>query len=105
VVTGTTTGKLVLWDCKNYGSRGGINKKESYNVPQIDLSNQPTKLNRELTRATSKSSGSTRSGTLSSRKSSGKTMRDDEDIQEKQIPSNEQKQQNEKSLLFKIICK
>ena len=95
MVTGTTTGKLVLWDCKNYGSRAEANKKESYNVPQIDLSSQPTKLNRELTRATSKSSGSTRSGTLSSRKSSGKTVRDDEDVPEKQMPINEQ--QNDKS--------
>jgi hypothetical protein len=85
----------------------GINKKQSYNISQIDLSRQTTKVppNRELTRATSKSSGSTRSGTLSSRKSSGKTNPDDEDNQEKQIPFNEQQQQqtNEKSLVFLFL--
>jgi hypothetical protein len=84
-----------------------MNKKESDNIPRIDLSTQTTKLtlNRESTRATSKSSGSTRSGTLSSRKSSGKTNPDDEDNQEKQIPFNEQQQQqtNEKSLVFLFL--
>jgi CRISPR/Cas system CSM-associated protein Csm4 (group 5 of RAMP superfamily) len=51
--------------------------------------------NRELTRDTSKSSGSTRSGTLSSRKSSGKTNQDEEENNEKQIPFNEQQQQQQ----------
>ncbi len=99
VVTGTTTGKLVLWDCKTYGNRFGVNKKESYHIPEIDLSTKITP-NRELTRATSKSSGSTRSGTLSSRKSSGKTNHDDDDNQEKHSPFHEQQQTNEKSLFF-----
>ncbi len=78
----------------------GINKKQSYNISQIDLSRQTTKVqpNRQLTGATSKSSGSTRSGTLSSRKSSGKTNQDDEeDNNEKQLPSNEQQQQQQQT--------
>jgi hypothetical protein len=90
---------LVLWDSKSYENVSRINKKESYNIPQIDLSRQATKmtLNREPTRATSKSSGSTRSGTLSSRKSSGKTNPDEEDINEKPLPFNEQQQQQQQT--------
>lgn len=54
-------------------------------------------VNRELTRATTKSSGSTRSGTLSSRKSSAKIEQDQDDDEQdfiqKQIPIDEQQQQ------------
>lgn len=53
---------------------------------QVDLSRQSTKMieNRELTRDTLKSSTSTRSGTLSSRKSSAKTNdQSDQDEEEK----------------------
>ena len=91
-MSGTTTGKLVLWDCKSSGHAGGMNKKESY-LPKVDLSRQVTKVaaNREVTRATSKSSGSTRSGTLSSRKSSGKTVENgEENNPEKPTPVDEQ---------------
>lgn len=95
MVTGTTTGKLVLWDCLDY--TGGMNKKESY-LPKLDISRQTTQAapHREPTRATSKSSGSTRSGTLSSRKSSAKTHdNDEENYLEKPTPLDEHPQEEE----------
>ncbi|CAF2587098.1 unnamed protein product [Rotaria sp. Silwood2] len=99
VVTGTTTGKLVLWDCKTNGNMFEMNKNQPNIVQQNDLSRQSTKIteNREFTRDTLKSSTSTRSGTLSSRKSSAKTNeqidQDDEEKTYKQIPFNEPQQQ------------
>lgn len=105
VVTGTTTGKLVLWDCKSPGYTAGVNKKESY-LPKVDLSRQTTQAapNRETTRATSKSSGSTRSGTLSSRKSSGKTNENDEDNPlEKPTPLDENPQEQENNSLSSLL--
>ncbi|CAF4588755.1 unnamed protein product, partial [Rotaria sp. Silwood1] len=99
VITGTTTGKLVLWDCKTNGNIFEMNKKQSNIVEQSDFTPQLTKItdNRELTRDTLKSSTSTRSGTLSSRKSSAKTNeqidQDDEEKNYKQIRFNEPQQQ------------
>jgi hypothetical protein len=59
--------------------------------------------NREATRDTLKSSTSSRSGTLSSRKSSGKTIeqidQDDQEKNEKPLPFNEQQETNCKILL------
>ncbi|CAF0765825.1 unnamed protein product [Adineta steineri] len=110
VVTGTTTGKLVLWDCKAYRDKLEMIKKQKQlnKTKQIEYSNQSTKImdkkeltndtmkspaDRELTRDTLKSSGSTRSGTLSSRKSSGKTLQEDDDYNnQKQVSFNEQQQ-------------
>jgi WD40 repeat protein len=97
VVTGTTTGKLVLWDSKTHDQTYGLNKKQ---LNQIDLSRQSTKMtvNRELTRDTFKSSTSTRSGTLSSRKSSGKTNEQiDQEENGKQTPFQEQQQQQQQT--------
>ena len=104
VVSGTTTGKLVLWDCKSYREKLEMNRKQQ--LKQLDYSRQPTKIgeskdlarnrtkspaNRELTRDTLKSSGSTRSGTLSSRKSSAKTsQQDDDENNQQQISFSEQ---------------
>ena len=105
VVTGTTTGKLVLWDCKSPGHAAEMNKKESY-IPKLDLSRQTTQAapNREHTRATSKSSGSTRSGTLSSRKSSGKTNENDEENPlEKPTPLDEHPQEQENNGLYSLF--
>jgi hypothetical protein len=86
-----------------------MNKKQQSNkAQQMDYSRQTTKMTenreetrdslkspakRELTRDTLKSSGSTRSGTLSSRKSSAKTIeQDDEGNNQHQVPANEQQQ-------------
>ncbi|CAF0866926.1 unnamed protein product [Rotaria sordida] len=99
VVTGTTTGKLVLWDCKTTGNIFEMNKKQSNIVQQNDLLQQSTKIteDRELTRDTLKSSTSTRSGTLSSRKSSSKTNeqidQDEEEKKYKQVQFQEPQQQ------------
>jgi len=101
VITGTTTGKLVLWDCKTQGNVVQSNKTEANQYPAIDYSRQTTKMsvNRELTRATTKSSGSTRSGTLSSRKSSAKVEEyqdeNEEDDFDQPMPTDEQQQQQQ----------
>ncbi|CAF0905178.1 unnamed protein product [Adineta ricciae] len=111
VVSGTTTGKLVLWDCKSYREKLEMNRKQQ--LKQLDYSRQQTKIgeskdltrnrtkspaNRELTRDTLKSSGSTRSGTLSSRKSSAKTsQQDDDDNNQQQMSFSEQLLENEQS--------
>ena len=68
VITGTTTGKLVLWDYKPNGNPVS-QRPAKLIIDQKEL----TMDKRELTRDTFKSSTSTRSGTLSSRKSSGKS--------------------------------
>jgi hypothetical protein len=108
VVTGTTTGKLVLWDCKSYREKLEAARKQQLTEKMHRLTSArqgnrtpagkdgtrdrtKSPANRELTRDTLKSSGSTRSGTLSSRKSSGKTIQqDDEDNNQQQISSDEQ---------------
>ncbi|UJR34201.1 hypothetical protein I4U23_021607 [Adineta vaga] len=108
VVSGTTTGKLVLWDCKSYREKMEMNKKQK----QLEYARQPSKLgdnkdltrdrmkspaNRELTRDTLKSSGSTRSGTLSSRKSSAKSSQQDDqenNQQQQQVSFSEQLLEN-----------
>ena len=103
VVTGTTTGKLVLWDSKTHDQTYGLNKKQ---LNPVDLSRQSTKMtvNRELTRDTLKSSTSTRSGTLSSRKSSGKTNEQiDQEENGKQTPFQEQQQPTNCKILYKTI--
>jgi hypothetical protein len=53
-------------------------------------------VNREVSRDTLKSSGSTRSGTLSSRKSSGKTNLDEDENNKKRISFNEEQQQQQR---------
>jgi hypothetical protein len=92
----------VLWDCKTHENTLGINKRP---MTQIDFSRQSTKMtvNRELTRDTFKSSTSTRSGTLSSRKSSGKTNEQiDQDEKDKQIPFQQQQQQQTNGKIYNI---
>jgi len=54
-------------------------------------------VNREISRDTLKSSGSTRSGTLSSRKSSGKTNLDEDENNKKRISFNEEQQQQQQN--------
>lgn len=88
-----------------------MKQKQIDEPTQTDFSRQSTKMttHRELTRDTFKSSTSTRSGTLSSGKSSAKlndpTDQDDEEKNEKQTPYNEpQEQTNCKRLFFVVFC-
>ena len=76
VITGTTTGKLVLWDCKTHGiySENPQQRQKEKFIEAPELTRQTTKpmLQKETTQDTFKSSTSTRSGTFSSRRSSAK---------------------------------
>jgi hypothetical protein len=95
-------------------------KQQPNKIQQIDYSRQSTKMNekreltrdsmkspahRELTHDTLKSSGSTRSGTLSSRKSSAKTIeQDDEGNNQRKSPFNDQQQvDNCKYYVFSVL--
>ena len=86
VITGTTTGKLVLWDFKPNGNPA-VQRPAKLIIEQKEL----TMDNRELTRDTFKSSTSTRSGTLSSRKSSAKSE-ENNDLEKHSSPMNKDSQ-------------